>query len=71
MSRYVALPRSAFIDYSDGLPAVTADEIHVSDEMPTFSGLYDASGAPLYRVRETVAFGFQGKPRVRVPAGRR
>jgi hypothetical protein len=69
MSRYVT--RSAFVDYSEGEAAVTASEIILSEDGPVFSGLYDASGAPLYRVRETVAFGFQGKPRVRVPAGRR
>jgi len=60
MSRYVAIPQGAFV-HDDGLgcgPSVTADVCQEMDKSPVKTGLLDASGVPLYRMPETVPFGF-------------
>lgn len=57
--RYV--PRAVVLDSDEG-KACTADTVIVDDdENAVFTGLYDASGTPLYRVREQIPFGFGRK----------
>jgi len=57
MRRYA--PRSAFIGYTDeGHVSITADEVIIQDDDPEPTGLLDADGNELYRVRERIKFGF-------------
>ena len=61
MSRYVprAIPPRLWSDDHDGpttqRPTMT---VHEADPAPEPTGLLDAAGVPLYRVRETVRMGF-------------
>lgn len=59
-------PRQAFVQYVDWAEgcAMTADVVIEADRAPQETGLLDAHGDPLYRVHETVPFGFRsGKVR--------
>jgi hypothetical protein len=49
--------------YPDPESAMTASEVIVSENNPQPTGLFDALGRPLYRVRDTVPIGFHGKAR--------
>jgi len=64
MSRYVVRPTMAgpFVipDWWSGMGVVgTADWVHEQDKSPIPTGLLSADGCPIYRVQETVPFGFQ------------
>ena len=48
-----------FDDYGDSI--LTANEVIENDPAPTFTGLYNADGDEIHRVRESVAFGFRPK----------
>ncbi len=41
---------------------VSSREVIVADDAPVKTGLLDAQGRPLYRVRERIRIGFVGKP---------
>lgn len=57
--RYVSRPKAMlFRAEFDANTSMTAGEVVVVDERPVDTGLLDASGTPLYRVRATVPFGF-------------
>lgn len=58
--RYVRRARGAFISFDDdGRISATAEDIILpDDERPQQTGLFDANGTPLYRVRERIKFGF-------------
>lgn len=59
MTRYVRRPpvRSVYVGYECDEPAVIAPTITVlADEHETWTGLYDADGAQLHRVREPIGF---------------
>ena len=55
---YVAKPRLVYLEYSED-QSVTADQV-IEQDSPDHvdTGLVNAQGVPLYRVRERVAFGF-------------
>lgn len=51
--------RSVFVAYDEyGEASMTADECIEEDKDPEWTGLYDANGDELYRVRERIKFGF-------------
>jgi hypothetical protein len=61
VNRYIARrtpPRA----WTDDSPWITSQRptltVHQVDDAPTDTGLLDADGVPLYRVRERVAMGF-------------
>lgn len=58
--RYVARPRQWWPDGEydpDQHDAVSAPDLVVDDvREPRFTGLYDASGSPLYRLPEKIGF---------------
>jgi hypothetical protein len=59
MRRYVTRPRGAAVLFDDdGTATATAEEIIEAEEKPQPTGLLDAEGRPLYRVRERIKFGF-------------
>lgn len=50
-----------FVWYGDNYnePEISGTrEVYETDRSPTFTGLYDVTGQPLYSVPETVPFGF-------------
>jgi hypothetical protein len=66
-------PRLYAVDYSDGAPSITADEVFVGDSGPQNTGLVDASGQAIWRYPDRAPIGFDLtiKPRVRVKAASR
>lgn len=58
MTRYVAIPSGPKgYDYWEE-PAPTSQTIYAEDDAPQQTGLYDANGVPLYRVRDKIRVGF-------------
>lgn len=45
-------------DNDDDDPSITAHELIEFDDIPQHTGLLDAQGRRLYRVRERIPFGF-------------
>jgi hypothetical protein len=60
--RYISIHPSAwsYTEWGDPHPTTV---VHETDRTPERTGILDANGTPLYRVRETVPFGFQGVKR--------
>jgi hypothetical protein len=56
--RYVT--RAAVLQWDDDA-AATASEMIVEDDAPRPTGLLNAQGEPLYRVRERLPVGFHGR----------
>lgn len=56
-------PRQVFTQYVDwaGETCMTADLVIESDRSPQPTGLLDQHGETLYRLHETVPFGFRGR----------
>lgn len=57
MIRYVAIPKADW-DEPPHISEVSSREVVVADDTPKPTGLFDASGTPLYSVREKLPFGF-------------
>lgn len=58
MTRYVTKSYWSSVDY-DGDVSITADEVIEPDRTPQKTGLLDHNGDPIYRVQDTVQFGFR------------
>ncbi len=58
--RYVAIGRRPRAEWDDDprLEDVSSRQVIVEDDAPVATGLVDASGLPLYRVRQRIAIGF-------------
>lgn len=53
----IRVPRPRMMEGED--EPVMVRQVIVTDDMPERTGLLDHMGTPLYRVRETVLFGFR------------
>lgn len=58
--KYVAIRNrpKASDDWSDQPPVVQATTVYEPDDRPEETGLLDATGTPLYRVRDKIKMGF-------------
>lgn len=61
--KYVTQPRAVFTQYVEWAErhAMTADTVIEADKTPEPTGLLDAHGDRIFRVHETVPFGFRGR----------
>ena len=57
---YVAIPRS-FVSETHVPEQRPTMQVHEDDRAPINTGLVDANGVAIYRVPETVTFGFVGR----------
>ncbi len=55
--RYVTIPKADW-DEPPHLSEVSSREVIVEDDAPVKTGLLDQTGAPLYRVKDRLPFGF-------------
>lgn len=55
--KYVTRPKAEDWEHFP-VEAVTTREVIVSDDAPVKTGLIDQTGAPIYRVRDSIPFGF-------------
>ena len=60
MTKYVSRPRAAWFWDGEEQDGITVDSITVfeGDRNPVEIGLLDADGDPIYRLPDTVPFGF-------------
>lgn len=58
MTRYVAIKPKAYSDWMDQPPIAAATTIYEQEDKPEETGLLDANGTPLYRVRDKIKMGF-------------
>lgn len=57
--RTIARHRLATVSDEDGWQADTAAVIHVDEQEPRFTGLYDSAGQPLYAVEDKSPVGYR------------
>ncbi len=60
MTRYIAIPQrpKAYESWEDQPPIAAASTVYEQDDRPEETGLVDAHGVPLYRVRDKIKMGF-------------
>ena len=60
MSKYVAMtrPPKAGDDWWDAVPSHDTITVHAEDDRPIKTGIVDAHGVPLYRIRDRIKVGF-------------
>lgn len=60
MTRYVAIPNrpKASDDWENRSPIVNATTIYESEDEPERTGLLNADGTPLYRVKDKIKIGY-------------
>lgn len=56
---YVALPHPPRAHWSDDAPLLRDITVYDTEDVPEATGLLDASGTKLYRVRERIKMGFE------------
>lgn len=57
--RYIALPIPSKSNWADDAPLIRDLTVYDTEDTPEATGLLDASGTKLYRVRERIKMGFE------------